>query len=439
AGWQAQQRLALRECVAYLQRAVSLLETLPEDDPARLRSEMEAQLALGQALTATFGWASRELEASCLRARDLCQRLGNRAGLQQALLALSGMYFLRGSLHQSVEVAKSVLAIAIETNDPLLQIEACHAISYPTYFLGDFPGTREYAEKGLALYTPERERAVVATFHVPSSFACAHILAMSLWCLGYPEEAKAAHRRSMEMIEALDLSACTAFALGCSLDYHYHWRDHATIARKAEQVYRLSLEEGYLFWVAQTRILGGWARAMSGDPEAGIKEMQAGLESYRVTGSGLLLPEFSLMMAEAELRAGRLPEALAAISQGLAQAAENDERIQEAELHRLDGEIRLLTGDESGGEASLLRAIEVARGQQSKASELRAAVALARRRGEQGRPDEARALVAPLVEWYRGASGIPELDEARAIVGSNGQPKRRVSAATIKTQSVARD
>ena len=421
AGQHAQRRLALRECVAYLQKAISLLETLPEDDPGRLRSEMETQLALAQALTATLGWASHELETSCIRARDLCRMLGNSTGLLQAYIALSTMYFLRGTIGQSLEAAKSVLDMALQIGDPVLQISARHAISAPAFHLADFAQAREHTEQALALYTLERERAVVALFHIPSSFACGHILSVNLWFLGYPEQAERALRRARAGIEALNIPACTTIALGYSLHSHYLRRDHAAIAPRAQQAYELSTKEGSLFWAAQSRIFRGWAQAMSGDAEAGIADMKEALESYRLTGSGLLTPQWCLMMGEAQLRAGRPDEALVALAGGLRHAAEYQEHAHESELYRLRGEIHLMQGESVAGETSLRRAIEIAQTQQAKMLELQAAIALARLQRDQGRSAEARALLQPLNDWFREGYDMPELREARAILASSGR------------------
>jgi class 3 adenylate cyclase/predicted ATPase len=423
AGLQAQLRFALRECVAYLQKTIALLETLPENDAQRLQSEMEAQLALSHALTATFGWASRELEAACIRARDLCKQLDNGPGLMQALLTLSGMYFLRGNHRASVEVANAVLDVTLPTDNALLLIEARHAISFPTYFLGDFVGTREHAEKGLLLYTPERERAVVATFHVPSSFACAHILSLSLWFLGYPDQARKTHQDAWVIADTLNINACTAYALGCTLDYHYLFRDHAAIAPIAERAHKLACEEGYLFWVAQTRIFLGWVQAMTGMTDAGIREMQAGLESYRATGSGLLTPEFCLMMGEALLQAGRADAALASLASGLRYAAENGEQVHDSELHRLTGEIHLMRGDGAAGEASLRTAIEIAQMQKARMPELRASLALARIGRRKRRRRDLRALLEPLDAWFQEGRGTPEVRELRALL----EPKMKAA------------
>ncbi len=418
AGQQAKQRLALRECEAYLRKAISLLERLPQDDSDRLQSEMEAQLALGQALTETFGWASRELETAFSRARDLCSKLGNKFGLLQALNGLSGMHLLRGNLPQALETAKPVLEMAIASGDPLLRISAGNLISYPAYYLADHMGTCRYAEDALALYTLERERAIVAGLHLPCSFACAHIRAMSLFCLGYSDQSEQQWQEGRAMIEALNIHVATTFALGYLVHGHYLRRDRVAVEALAEPAYTRAAEEGYLFWASQARIFRGWARAMSGDAEAGIADMEAALESYHLTGSRLDMSMFCLMMAEAQLHAGQPEEALLAITSGLNSAAECEEHVQESELNRLRGEIQLTQGEAAMGEASLRRAIEIARGQQAKMFELRAAISLARFLRDQGRIEEVTLLLQPLNEWFEEGRDLPELREMCAIIAS---------------------
>lgn len=432
AGQQAQQRSALRECAAYLQKAISLLETLPSDDPGRLQSEMEAQLALSTALMSTVGWGSREAEAACIRARDLCEKLGNHNGLLGALWGLWTVYFLRGAISQSLEAAKPVLEIALGTGDPGLQLVAREGMGYSRYFLGEFAEARDHAEKALAFYTPERERELVAVFQLPFSFACRNFLMMSLWFMGYLEQAEQARISSWEVIEALDIPACTAYGLGCTLMIHYARRDIPTIERLAEQLYTLANDGGFLLWVAQGRIYRGWVQALTGietgSADAGIAEMKAGLESYRLTGSDLMSPQFCLMMAEAQLQAGRPGDALAALSRGLRHVEEFREHVHEPELHRLRGEILLAQGASAAGEVSLRRAIECAQAQQAKTLELRAKLSLAKLRRKHGQNDEAGALLQPLDAWFQEGRDVPELRETRALLESLGSASQNAGA-----------
>jgi class 3 adenylate cyclase len=420
AGQQARQRLALRECGAYLHKALSLLETLSVEDPVRLQSEMEVQLALGQALTETFGWASRELETAFNRARDLCSELNNNFGLLQALNGLSGMHLVRGKLPQALETAKTVLQMGIASGDPLLQISGGTVTSYPAYHLGDFIGACRYAESALAFYTLEREQALMAAFHLPCSFACSHIRALSLWCRGYPEQAEQQWQWGWAMIEELNIHVATTFALGYMLYAHYLRRDRVAVEATAGPANMRAAEEGYLFWASQARVFRGWAQAMRGDAETGIAEMKSALDSYRLTGSGLNTSAFCLMIAEAQRQAGRPDEALLAISAGLKHAAECDEHVQESELHRLRGEIQLMQGAPDAGEASLRCAIEIAQGQQAKMFELRAALALARSLRDIGRIEEVTLLLQPLDEWFQEGRNLPELRELSVILESVG-------------------
>jgi predicted ATPase len=420
AGQQAQQRSALRECTAYLQKAISLLETLPTDDPGRMKSEMEAQLAISTALMSTIGWGSREAEAACIRARDLCQILGNGQGLLGAMWGLWSVYLLRGTIGPSYEAAKPVLELALAAGDPGLEIVARQANGWSRYFLGDLREAREHAEKARVLYNPEQERGLVAVFQIPLSFACGMFLCMSTWFMGYPEQAERARIDAWETIEALGIPACTVYGLAIALMIHYARRDYATVELTAEQLYDLATDGGFLLWAAQGRIYRGWAQAMNGQSEAGIAEMKTGLEGYRLTGSGLMTTQFCLMMAEAQLRAGRPGDALAALSRGLAYVESAEERTHEPELHRLRGEILIAQGARAAGEASLRRAIERAQAQQAKMLELRAAIPLAKLRRTHGQPAEAVALLEPLHSWFTEGADTPELREAREILESLG-------------------
>lgn len=418
AGQQAQKQSALRECAAYLQKAIALLETMPEDHPQRLQLEMEAQLALATALMMTIGWGARETEAACIRARDLCQKLGNGSGYVGALWGLWTVYFLRGTLRPSLEAARQVLDAALASGDPGLEIAARQGIGYSTYFMADFPAAREHAEKALAHYDPQLERALAQAFQLPLSSACGNYLMMSNWFMGYPEQAEKARIDAWATIEALGNPACTVYARACAMMIDFARRDVAAIERVSEVLCQEASEGGYLLWVAQARIYRGWAQAMNGHPEAGIAEMKAGMEGYRMTGSNLMTPQLCLMMAEAQLRAGRPGEALAAISRGLKYAVESEEHVHEPELHRLRGEILLTQGASGAGEASLRRAIECAQQQQARMLELRAALVLARLRIGQKRDAEAAELLQPLEAWFTEGREMPELREARAILES---------------------
>jgi class 3 adenylate cyclase/predicted ATPase len=422
AGFQAEARSGLRECLAYYQRTLALFDANPTQDRERLQAQLRTQLALSRAMMSTLGWGSSEVEAACTKAFELAEKLGDAAGVLQTRLGLQTFHMVRGKVAEARAKGQGTLDLALATGNPIIEIVCRHAYGYPVYYTGDFIEARAQAEKGLALYNPERERQLVGFYHVPSSFACASFLAMSLWFMGYPEQAERARQLSWSIIEALDDHAATAFGLGNTLMIHYARRDAASVARIAEEGYNTSIEGGYLIWAAFSQVYLGWARGVTGDLKKGLAEMRAGLDAFHATGSRINTPQFSLMRAELLWLDGRDQEARDAIAEGLRHASEFQEQVFVPELHRLLAEIQVANGETLAAEASLRRAIEIAQEQKARMLELRAAIALAKLKRSRGEIAE-RTLIQPLYDWFQeGLETTPELLEARAMLDSLKKP-----------------
>ena len=130
----------------------------------------------------------------------------------------------------------------------------------------------------------------------------------------------------------------------------------------------------------------------------------------------MYLPGSLCTLAEAQAKAGQPEEGLDTLDEALALVEQTDERHWEAELHRVQGELLLMQGDDAEAEASLHKAIEVARGQSAKSWELRATTSLARLWQEQGRIDEARQMLAEIYGWFTEGFDTPDLQEAKALL-----------------------
>ena len=129
------------------------------------------------------------------------------------------------------------------------------------------------------------------------------------------------------------------------------------------------------------------------------------------------MPYYLGMLGDAYTQLGRFEDALLAFNEALAVAERNDDRFQEAELHRLKGELHLAkSNDQAAAEGCFRTAIETARRQQSKAWELRATMSLARLWQHQGRHDEARAALAAIYGTYTEGFTTPDLVEAGALL-----------------------
>jgi predicted ATPase len=127
---------------------------------------------------------------------------------------------------------------------------------------------------------------------------------------------------------------------------------------------------------------------------------------------------FLALLAEVCLAAGRIEEGLSAILEALAVSEETAIPHYKAELNRIEGEYRLAAKepDESGAEASFRKALEIARAQQAKSWELRAATSLARLLARQRKPEQARALLAPIYDWFTEGFETADLKAAKALL-----------------------
>jgi predicted ATPase len=167
-------------------------------------------------------------------------------------------------------------------------------------------------------------------------------------------------------------------------------------------------------------VLRGWALTMQGQGADGLTQMRQGLAAYRATGTVLDLPWYLGVLAEACGRTGRVDEGQVMLAEALAAVDKTD--FYEAELHRLTGELRLrhAVPDATQAEPCLHHALAVARRQQAKSWELRAAMSLSRLWQQQGQRDAARELLTPIYGWFTEGFDTADLQEAKALLEEVG-------------------
>jgi class 3 adenylate cyclase/predicted ATPase len=415
AGELAITRSAAHEAVAHLQSALAILARFPESHH-RDRTELGLQTSLGGALIAARSFATPATGQAFLRAWELCQRLGDERRQWPVLFGRWIHHIARAELAESLAVARQMLQLAEAQADPVPRLIAHRALANTQFFVGDLAATRTHAERALAGDEATR-RDDLATLYIADPYVLAtYFLAHALLRLGCPERARthaaAALARARELGHVLTL----AQALHHDCLFHQLSRDALVVRQQADALITLANEHGLPFWQALGKIFRGWALAEAGQGRAGQAELQAGLTAYRVTFGTLYLPYALMLMGDVCHGLGDVEAGLEAIAEAKSVMKASGVRGFEANAHRVEGKLRQAAGDLDAAATCFDRAIAVARSQQARLSELRAAVALATLWHESGRGNEAYDLVAPLYARFTEGHQIADLRAAAALL-----------------------
>jgi predicted ATPase len=242
-------------------------------------------------------------------------------------------------------------------------------------------------------------------------------LAWSLLLLGHVELAVAHAEQALADARLLAHPPTLALVLQCRCTVAQFLDDRQGVGAHAEALLAASVERGFAFWSAMGKVFHGWAVARGGDVAAGTARIREAIVEHRATEAAIFSPYYRALLADAQLAGGLADEALGSVTQAFSQATATGERWLDAELLRRKGELLLATGgDQAEAETHLRHAIAVAREQQAKFWELRAASSLARLWQEQRRCGEARDLLVPVYGWFTEGFEMPDLREAKTLL-----------------------
>jgi predicted ATPase len=313
-------------------------------------------------------------------------------------------------------LAEQALDLAQRSQDPLKILVAHHAMGLSLFFLGEWQQARMHLEQVITSSDPEQQRSLSFLLGWNPMQMALSFQAWVLWTLGYPNQALNLTQEAVAFARELDHPFSLAYALLFGCRFHWVRRDPQAVQRYAEEAMRLSTEGGFPLFQAWAAFLLGWARARQGEAEEGIAQMLQGLASWRSLGMESGVTSFLDPIAEAYGIAGQAEKGLALVEEALALVERTAERAWEAEVHRIKGELLLLSSRASEAEACFRQAIEVARRQEAKSYELCATISLSRLLQKQGRSAEARQLLSEIYAWFTEGFDTPDLKEAKALL-----------------------
>jgi tetratricopeptide (TPR) repeat protein len=416
AGRQAWRRSAAAEAVALLRRGLALVSALPESDWRR-ESELDLQIALGQALTASLSWGVPRLAEVYSRARELALALNRPRALLSALWGQFLEECSGGDLKRAQRLAAEVRQLGDTSGDALVQEVGCFADGFLCFILGEFTAGLACMEKALVLFDPLKRPSYVEPAPIDQLVYIRVHSSYLLACLGHLDQALVQRDGSLDEARRLAHPPTLAIALaGAGLSGSCIRLESASLLQYADECRALASEHGLGHFRMMALIQRGWNLAALGRAEDGIPLLTAGLVGLRDLGFVLWRPWALTLLADACRTAGQWQAALEHLTDARSLADEREERWFQAETQRLRGDVLLAMGDPTAAEAGYREAIAIAQPQSAKLWELRAAISLARLWRDQGKRAEARDLLASVYGWFTEGFVTPVLQDAMVLL-----------------------
>jgi predicted ATPase len=424
AGQRSLGQSALVEGVEQLTRALAQLATLP-NSPALRAEQIKVQAALINPLMHLKGYASLETKAVVEQARLLIEQaeaLGEPS--EDPLLLFSVLYGVwaanyvafNGDVVCELAAQFSSLAKKHGTTAPLLQANRVMGISL--LHTGDVLKSRKHFDSAMALYDPVEHRSLAMRFGVDARVSVLSYRSWTLWLLGYPEAALADAEQALKDAREIGHAATLMFALGLGPHTHLLSGNYAKMTSASDELAALADEKDAVFWKASTMVKRGWLFAVTGKAADAVHILTSGTAARRSTGATLFAPLSLSYLGMAYAELGQFDDASRCIDEATATIKATKESWFEAEANRIAGELALMTPKPDVGKAEerLERSLAVARRQQAKSWELRAAMSLARLWRSQGKVQEARELLAPVYGWFTEGFDTRDLKEAKVLL-----------------------
>ncbi|WP_437649003.1 TOMM system kinase/cyclase fusion protein [Sorangium sp. So ce362] len=426
AGQKALQQSASLEPIQHFERALDLLATRP-DTPARVAQELGLRLSLSVALIGAHGYAVPAVGAAYERARELCDALGDSRQNFSVIWGLSAFNCVRAQLDIALHLSVRALGIAEKESDPALLVPAHLLHGGNHLWRGELRTAEEHLGRGLSFYDAAEHSALAAVYSYDPGTASMAYLAMTLWFLGYPDQAIQMARAAVAQTKARGHAHSYAHSLFRALQVALLRGEGGAALEELPSLLAVAEDKGFPVWHAAGIFLRGRALCLEGQVDRGIEDMRAGFRRTLEAGAQIVYPEFAFGLAEALGGLGQHEEALEAVAEALDHVVRTEGRLYEAELYRLRGDLSLRADPTASGadraEESLHKAVEIARHHHARSWELRAALSLARLWHHQGRGAAARRLLSDSYTWFAEGFDTSHLKSAKATLDElSGEP-----------------
>jgi predicted ATPase len=288
------------------------------------------------------------------------------------------------------------------------------------FYVGEYVTALTHIEQGFTRTDLTAQRALGLRHGEAPGVRCLAVAAWTLWCLGFPTQALRWGQEAQAQAQAFAQPYSLAMAQNWMIYLHHRRREVPAVQTQAEALLTLATAQGFPLWVGYGTCWRGWALAMQGHGERGIVQLRQGMAGALATGQTLTHPFCLALLAEAMEHTGQVDEGLCVMAEALVAIEASGRYELLAEAYRLQGALllRQAVSDANQAEACFQQALAIARRQQAKSWELRAAMSLSRLWQQQGKHAEAHALLAPVYGWFTEGFDTADLQEAQALLGA---------------------
>ena len=379
-------------------RGLALLEK-ESPSPQRVAAELDLQMTYGLAIKTSQGYAIPEVGRAYARARELCRQVEDPARVVPVLIGLAGHHVVSGEIRALHGVGLEMLDLFNRLGDPNLQMLGEWSVGAAFFHLGELETGHAHLLRGLELYDPSFHRARVWETGVDPGIFCRCELARTFTLLGYPDQGLACAKEAVAQARSLSHPQALAFSLLFTALVHLARRQPAEVCAVYAELSAHCGRHGIAQEMLWATPLCGRALVEIGEVTQGLELLAQGLDAHIATRSMLLRPFFFVLYAGALLRAGRLDDADHALEESRAVAEDTSQHAYDAEHRRLLAVVDTARGDVDRAAMHYEEALSIARSQNARWLELRAARGYAALLIEAQRPDEARQALQ-VCDWF---------------------------------------
>lgn len=413
-------RSAQYEATLHLQRTLELLEKLPPSGE-RDAHELKIQLGLGALLLATRGYADAAVEAAFSRAWALCRHSDDLAAKFQTLWGLERFYLVKPDLEKGQAAAQELLLLAHQAEDAGLILEATYAMGTYLFHHGSLGEAQRYLEQTLTLFDRAQHGDHALLYAQDPQVVALTYLALALWCQGWLDQARARSQEAIAIARQIEHPYSLVVALTYAGVLHQFADEAAACGEMAAQAYALAQQQGFSLWISMSGFLQGWSLAQQGDAQSGLGLMMQHAEGFRKTGAELGSAYSAAMLAQCLHHFGQTDGARLIMQQALALLDKTHEQLCAAEIQRIEGELRLAAGGQNQENVALARAgfeaaLSIARKQNARWWELRAALSLVRHSQNDDHLSTAIQQLKSILDWFTEGANQPVIQEARLVL-----------------------